>query len=297
MNFLSLSLRSIQVALVRGVSVLRTAIDFFLEDRARRLSASLAYYTLFAFVPTLLLALAIAAAFVGKDAAAGELDEQLTAVLGPEAADQIQSAIAALWDSGQSWNFALFGIGVVIFSASILFVAWRDILELVWNVPYESGLRRTVATRAIGALVPIIAGLLLTFTMILQTAVTFVQELVWTDALLAAALRTAGAAAQAVLGVLTLGLLYRYSVRSGRPTWRQVLPPCVFVSVVFAVGFWGYGIYLRTVGTSSVTGAASSVVLGLVVVYYAAQSLLLGAELIKVRRSASDEEIRYTPFT
>ena len=175
MNFLSLSLRSIQVALVRGVSVLRTAIDFFLEDRARRLSASLAYYTLFAFVPTLLLALAIAAAFVGKDAAAGELDEQLTAVLGPEAADQIQSAIAALWDSGQSWNFALFGIGVVIFSASILFVAWRDILELVWNVPYESGLRRTVATRAIGALVPIIAGLLLTFTMILQTAVTFVQ--------------------------------------------------------------------------------------------------------------------------
>ena len=71
----------------------------------------------------------------------------------------------------------------------------------------------------------------------------------------------------------------------------------MFVSVVFAVGFWGYGIYLRTVGTSSVTGAASSVVLGLVVVYYAAQSLLLGAELIKVRRSASDEEIRYTPFT
>ena len=281
---MSLLFRSAKVKVRSGASVLRTAINFFLEDRARRLSASLAYYTIFAFVPILSLALAIAAAFMGSTAAAGELDGQLTAIFGSSTADQIQSMLVALWDSNQSWNFAIFGIGVAVFSASVLFVAWRDILELIWDVPYESGLRRTLSTRAVGAMVPVIAGLLLTLTMVLHAAVSFVQELLWTDALLNAVLRTAASAVQTVLGALTLALLYRYSVRFDRPTWRQVFPSCVFVSVVFAVGFLSFGIYLRTIGTTGFTGAASSVVLGLVVVYYALQSLLLGAEIIKVRR-------------
>jgi membrane protein len=281
---LSLSFRSAKVDARRGASVLRTAVNFFLEDRARRLSASLAYYTIFTFVPILSLALAIAAAFMGSDVAAGEFDGQLTAIFGSSTADKLQSMLVALWDSNQSWNFAIFGVSVAVFSASVLFVAWRDVLELIWDVPYESGLRRKLSTRAVGALVPVIAGLLLTLTMVLHAAVSFVQELLWTDALLNAVLRTTASAVQTALGVLTLALLYRYSVRSDRPTWRQVLPSCVFVSVVFAVGFFIFGIYLRTIGTTSLTGAASSVVLGLVVVYYAIQSLLLGAEIIKVRR-------------
>lgn len=281
---MSLSFRSAKVDARRGASVLRTAVNFFLEDRARRLSASLAYYTIFTFVPILSLALAIAAAFMGSDVAAGEFDGQLTAIFGSSTADKLQSMLVALWDSNQSWNFAIFGVSVAVFSASVLFVAWRDVLELIWDVPYESGLRRKLSTRAVGALVPVIAGLLLTLTMVLHAAVSFVQELLWTDALLNAVLRTTASAVQTALGVLTLALLYRYSVRSDRPTWRQVLPSCVFVSVVFAVGFFIFGIYLRTIGTTSLTGAASSVVLGLVVVYYAIQSLLLGAEIIKVRR-------------
>ena len=281
---MSLSFRSAKVDARRGASVLRTAVNFFLEDRARRLSASLAYYTIFAFVPILSLALAIAAAFMGSDVAAGELDGQLTAIFGSSTADKLQSMLVALWGSNQSWNFAIFGVSVAVFSASVLFVAWRDVLELIWDVPYESGLRRKLSTRAVGALVPVIAGLLLTLTMVLHAAVSFVQELLWTDALLNAVLRTTASAVQTALGALTLALLYRYSVRSDRPTWRQVLPSCVFVSVVFAVGFFIFGIYLRTIGTTSLTGAASSVVLGLVVVYYAIQSLLLGAEIIKVRR-------------
>ncbi|MEM9747092.1 MAG: YihY/virulence factor BrkB family protein [Actinomycetota bacterium] len=271
------------------VDLVRRAVEQFLEDRAKRLSAGLAYYTLFALVPTLLLTVAIAAAFVGKEAAAGELEQQMTSWLGANAAEQIQQAIGAMWESGQRSNFALFSAGVVVFSTTILFVAWRDVLEVIWEVPYQSGLRTSLLNRATGVLVPVAAGLLLATTLLLQTGVTFVQQLVRTG-VLDVALRVAGALAQGVLGVGALAVMYRYSVRTGRPTWREVLPASLFVAVVLAIGLWGYGVYLRTIGVSSVTGAASSVVLGLVVIYYMAQALLFAAELIKVGRQRSPGE-------
>ncbi len=269
--------------------VLKVAASEFLKDRAKRLGAGLAYYTLFALIPSLLFSVAIAAAFVGKEAAAGGLQEQLVGVFGADAARQIEDAIAALWENNDRSNFALFSLAVVLYSASVLFVAWRDSVELIWEVPYESGLETSLRARAFAILVPVAAGLLLAATMIVQGLVTFVQGFL--DGLLIdAALRTAGAIGQIVIGIAALGALYRYSARTRRPGWHEILPASVFVVVVLGIGFWGYGIYLRFVGVASVTGAASSVVLGLVVIYYSAQTLLFGAEVIKVLRRRNTGE-------
>jgi membrane protein len=261
--------------------VLKEALLFFRADRARRLSAGLAYYTLFALIPSLLFAVAVAAAFVGKEAAAGGLEEQLTNVLGPEAAAQIEEAIATVWENTDSSGFALFSVGIVLYSASILFVAWRDSVELIWEVPFEPGLHVTLRSRAFAMLVPVIAGLLLAGTMIMQSLVTFVQG-IFDGELIDAAVRTLSAAAQVVFGLAALSVLYRYSARKRRPDWRDILPASIFVGVVLGIGYWAYGLYLRAVGVNSVTGAAAGVVLGLVVIYYSSQVLLLGAEIIKV---------------
>lgn len=273
--------------------VLRESLLFYRRDRAKRLSAGLAYYTLFALIPSLLFAVAIAAAFVGREAAAGGLEEQLTNVLGPEAAAQIEEAIAAVWENSDGSGFALFSVGVVLYSASILFVAWRDSVELIWEVPFEPGLHVTLRSRAFAMLVPVIAGLLLAATMILQGLVTFVQGIL-DGALFDAAVRTLSAAAQVLIGLAALCALYRYSARSRRPDLRDILPSGIFVAVVLGIGYWAYGLYLRVVGVASVTGAASSVVLGLVVIYYSSQVLLLGAEIIKVldaRRTDAREDV------
>ncbi len=261
--------------------VLRDAASEFFRDRAKRLGAGLAYYTLFALIPSLFFSVAIAAAFVGREAAAGGLQEQLSNVLGPDASRQIESAIATMWESSDRSNFAFISLGVILYSASVLFVAWRDSVELIWEVPYESGLQRTLRTRAFAILVPIAAGLLLAATMIMQGLLTFVEGILDSQ-LIDAALRTAGAVGQVALSMAALGALYRYSARARRPVWRDILPASIFVVVILGIGFWGYGIYLRFFGVSSVTGAAGSVVLGLVVVYYSAQTLLFGAEMIKV---------------
>jgi membrane protein len=263
------------------VAVLKDASVVFFEDRVRRLSAGLAYYALFALVPTVLLSATIAAAFVGRDAAAGELSEKLSGVLGPEFAAQIEDAVALLWESTDGSGFALFSIGVILFSASVLFSAWRDTIQLIWEVPYEPSLKTTLRTKLFAVLVPIFAGFFLVVTLILQGAMTFVQEFVSAPAL-DTVLRLGGSVLQFALGVAALGFLYSRSTTVGRPAWVDIWPATLLVSVVLMVGFWGYGLYLRFVGTSSVTGAASSVILGLVVIYYTAQVLLFGAEVIKV---------------
>jgi len=268
--------------------VLRDATSEFLRDRAKRLGAGLAYYTLFALIPSLFFSVAIAAAFVGREAAAGGLQEQLSNVFGPDAARQVESAIATMWESSDRSNFAVISLGVILYSASVLFVAWRDSVELIWDIPYETGLQRTLRTRAFAILVPIVAGLLLAATMILQGLLAFVEGILDSQ-LIDAALRTAGAASQVALSMAALGALYRYSARARRPGWREILPASVFVVVILAIGFWAYGVYLRFFGVSSVTGAAGSVVLGLVVVYYSAQTLLFGAEIIKVLRERQED--------
>ncbi len=167
------------MALARsGGSVLREAAGAFQEDRCRRLGAGLAYYALFALVPTLLLTAMIAATLVGREAVEGELADQLDEFVGPESAAAVQDAVAGLWQNTDTSSFALVSILVVAYSSSILFVAWRDTLEIVWDVPYEADLFISLRSRAFGALVPITAGLLLAAVLILEVVVGFVGELV-----------------------------------------------------------------------------------------------------------------------
>lgn len=281
----------LKASVTSGFDILREASRLFFEDRAKRLSAGLAYYALFALVPSLFVAVGVAAAFVGREAAAGELATQMSGVLGADASEQLETAIASLWTSTNRSNFALFGLAAVVYSASVLFTAWRDSIEFVWGVPYDAGFEITMRTRAFAVLVPIGMGLLLAATMVLQALLTFVEEFVGSG-LIDATLRSASALLQTAVAVLALTVLYRRSARNTRPPWQSAWPAAVLVVLVLDVGYWAYGLYLRVVGSSSVTGAASGAVLGLLVVYYSAQVLLFGAEVVQVidERDKADEE-------
>jgi membrane protein len=267
--------------LVTAVEVARDAQRAFKVDRGKRLSAGLAYYSIFALVPTIFLAVAIAGAVVGQEATEGRLVARLDDVLGAAAAKQIEDAVVALRESTNSSGFALISAGVVVYSASALFVAWRDTLELIWDVPYESGLATSLRSRAFGALVPVGAGILLATIVLLELLVAFAEQLVSSD-LLDAILRMTGTIIPTLSAVVALSLFYRYTTRTRRPEWREVWPGTIVASIAIAVASWGYGLYVRFVGSNSVAGAATAVVVGLVFVYYVAQILLFGAEVIRV---------------
>lgn len=212
-----------------GIDVLRTSARTFQRHRARRLSAGLAYYSLFAFIPTLFIATAIGAAFFGEEATEGRLADRLDGAVGAASAEQIEEAVAALWKNTEASAFAVVSVGLLVYSASALFVAWRDALNVIWDVPYQSGLETSIRSRAFGALVPISVGI--------------------------------------------------------------VLASVLLVEMVLA---WSYGIYVRIYGSSSAVGAASSAVLGIVLVYYSAQVLLYGTEVVRACADHRGRPIRPT---
>ena len=263
-----------------AIDVLRLASPAFLRHRARRLGAGLAFYSLFALVPTVFLALAIVAAIFGEEATEGILVDRLDGILGDEVAKQMEEAVGALWENSNTSGFAIVTAVVVVYSASILFVAWRDSLEAIWELPYRSGLKSSIRGRVFGALVPIALGVVLATIVLVEVVTALAGDLV-TSPLLDAVINAVATISPTVASILALVLVYRLSTRL-RPRWNDIWPGALVAALALAVLAWGYGLYVRMFGSSSAAGAASSVVLALAFVYYSAQVLLFGAEVISI---------------
>ena len=242
----------------RAVAVLGAARRSFLDHRARRFGAGLAYYALFALIPTMFLALTIVAALFGTEATEGRLVDRLDGIVGDEAAQQIEEAVASLWENTNTSGFAIVTLAVVVYSASILFVAWRDTLEDIWELPYRSGLETTIRSRVYGALVPLGAGILLSAIVIVELLAALAGEFI-TAPLLDAIIRAVEMISPTVVSVLALGLVYRVSTRL-RPRWRDIWPGTIVAAdgelpIVNDTG----GSALSTAGTGDVlTGVVSA---------------------------------------
>ena len=270
--------RRFKAFIVTGIEVLRLAAGTSLRHRTRRLGAGLAFYSLFALAPTVFLAFAIVAAIFGREATEGRLVERLDDIVGVELAEQLETAVGDLWENSNTSGFAIVTLVVLVYSASILFVAWRDSLEAIWGVAYRSGLETTIRSRVFGALVPVAVGILLAGIVFVELLTALAGDLV-TSPLLDAVIGAVGAISPTFASVLALALLYRLSTRL-RPSWRDVWPATLLVALALAILAWGYGLYVRLYGGSSAAGVAGTVVLGLAFVNYAAQILLYGAEVI-----------------
>ena len=261
-----------------AIDLLRLAGGAFARHRARRLGAGLAYYSLFALVPTLFLALAIVATVFGEEATEGRLVDRLDDVVGTETAEQIEEAVAAVWENSNTSGFAIVTAVVVVYSASILFVAWRDTLEAIWELPYRTGLKTSIRRRIFGAMGPIAAGILLATVVLIEILAALAADLV-TSPVLDAIIQAMQTISPTVVSVFALALVYRVSTRV-RPRWYDIWPGTLLTALALGVLAWGYGLYVRLFGSSSAAGVAGTVVLGLVFIYYSAQILLFGAEVI-----------------
>jgi membrane protein len=256
------------------------------SDRAVRLGASLAYYSLFALIPTLALAVSLASVFFGQEEVSQQVYDAISDVVGTDVARLIVSAIERVDDSSPVGFLPLVSLGVLLFSATLLFVAWREIVGIIWDVPREHGLKATLRRRGFAVAAVLGAGVMLTLMMLVQAMIGSVADFFDLDAigLLATA---ASSLASTAIGVLVLAVLFKYSPGTD-VEWKSVWLPAVLTMVLLAVGAHGYGWYVERFGLNSAAGVAGTVFLGLVFVYYAAQILLYGVEIVKVghRRAA-----------
>ena len=265
----------------------------FLEDRALRLGAGLAYYGVVTMAPMLVLLLGIAGLVVGEEALTGEVATSLAGAFGEETAQFLQDAITSLDVVGSFANLTVIGLVALIFTASVLFVAWKDALNVIWHIDYRGGVRDTIQKRLFGfAVVGGLAALLVAI-LVAEMVLAMIDGFLSDDPVIDTALRVAGSAVPIVLGMLLLGMVFRFGP-DVEVSWHSIWPGTLLTSALVVMVAWGYGVYVDT-ANSTVAGVAASAMLLIVLVYFVAQIFMFGAEFIKVLERRRDPDSVSSP--
>lgn len=259
--------------------LIRDSVYGWINNRAQRKGAALAFYTVFSLAPVLIIAIAIAGAFFGEEAALGEIVEQVRDLVGQEGAQAVQLMIENAQRPGAGVAATVIGVLVLLIGATTAFAELKDGLDQIWEVPEEkmSGVWYLLRTR------------LLSFGLILGIGFLLLVSLV-VSAILAALGKYLGPtgplleAANALFSFIMIMSLFAtiYKVLpSIRIAWRDVWVGAAITALLFVIGKSLIGLYLGNSAITSTYGAAGSLILVLFWVYYSAQIFLLGAEFTK----------------
>jgi membrane protein len=255
------------------------------EDKAPRLAAALSYYALFAIAPLLVIVIAIAGLFFGEEAARGAIAGQLQGLVGEQSAQTIQEMVANAGSNRSSGIFAtIVGIVTLVFGALGVFGQLQDALNTIWEVQPKPN----------RGWMEVIKDRLAPFTMVLGIAFLLLVSLVISAALAALGKFFGGifpgfALVGQILnfvvsfGVITLlfAMMYKY-LPDVKIAWSDVWIGAAATALLFTIGRLLIGLYLGRSSTASSYGAAGSLVIVLIWVYYSAQILFFGAEFTQV---------------
>jgi membrane protein len=266
------------------VRLLGGAVAAWWNDNLLRLGASLAYYTLFAVAPILIVAVAVAGAAFGEDAVRGEVAAELQGLLGPDAASAVEALLkGARRPDGSVLAFGL-GLLATMLAAGGVFLELQAALNIVWRVPPHPGvrIREYLWNRAQAFGVVLAIGFLLLVSLALGAALSAV--IAWFGArmpTLAAGLGVLNMALALGLNAVLFALLFKVlpDVPLG---YRTVAAGGLMTAALFVVGRTLIGLYIGQAGTASSYGAVGSVAVLLLWVYYSSQIVLIGAEFTRL---------------
>lgn len=260
-----------------------TASDWS-DDNATRLAAALAFYTVLSIAPLLVLAIAIVSLVFGEDAARGQVASELAGIVGPQAGEGIQTVIQHADSPSGGAIGSIVSVVVLLFGASGVFGELQAALNTIWEVKPKPGLGIKGFLRA----------RLFSFTMVLSVAFLLLVALV-----LSAGLSAVGAFFEHKLpggaglwqvinfvisfGVITVlfALIFK-TVPDVRIEWRDVWMGAALTALLFTIGKFALGLYLGRASVASPYGAAGSIIVLVIWVYYATQILFMGAEFTQV---------------
>ncbi|MEP6739223.1 MAG: YihY/virulence factor BrkB family protein [Caldimonas sp.] len=259
----------------------RQAIASWIDDYAPSMGAALAYYTLFSIAPLLLIVISIAGLVFGESAARGQIFAELRGLMGEQGAAAVQVMLQNVSKPAQGAIGTAVGVGVLLVGAMSVFGELQNALDRIWRAPARAD-RSTVWS--------LIHSRLLSFGMILGVGFLLIVSLVASAALTALGKFWApvfgGWAGLAegvnfvlsfVLITTTFAMIYKIIPRVS-VAWRDVWVGAAVTALLFTVGKFLIGFYIGTSGFASVFGAAGSLAVLLLWMYYSAQIFLLGAE-------------------
>ena len=282
----------VRAARIMG-GLVKDTYEAWLRDNARQLGAALAFYTALSLAPLVVLMTVIAGQLFGDEAAAGQLAQRIETVVGGSAAAVIETVIANASTTGSGVVATLVSIGTLIFGGSGMFAQLRKTLNWLWQLEPKpgNGLLRTVRDRLLSILMLFIAGSLLILILMLDTIIGAMNRAfgplapILPDFIeLVRLLRTLQMVKFFVgFGVFMLlfALIYK-TVPNASVAWKDAWIGGAATSLLFTLGNFLIGSYLRHSTVGSAYGAAGSLVALLVWVYYSAQVFFFGAEFTQI---------------
>lgn len=266
---------------------LRQAGRFWVEDNAAYLSAAVAYYALFSVAPLAVLAVDLSAIAYGEAAAQNRLADFLENFIGPGAAQGVQNLVLQVRQPAVNWWTGLLAFGLLLFTAANLFVQVQKGLFMIWKLPPVPGvgvIHGTVSTYLAAIAMVVVVGLFGMTLLIGSTFLGFFIEwsgdwlpggpLVW---------RLGDLVLMLCLVSLLVALTFRL-LSERRIPWQKLWRGAVVTTLLLVLGKIAFAWYIYFMGSNLATvyGAASSLIVFLIWVYYCAQILFLGAEVIRV---------------
>lgn len=252
-------------------------------DKAPRLAAALAYYTVFSLAPFLIVVIAVAGLVFGQDAVRGQLDNQIEGLVGAQGADIIQELLQNAQRPADNIIATVIGLVTLLLGAGGVFGQLQDALNTVWNVqPRPMTFWQTLKARFFSFAMVLGVGFLLLVSLVITTVLSAFNQVMagWLPGLDALWQIVNFAVSFGIITVL-FALIYKL-LPDTDVRWRDVWVGAAFTSLLFGIGRFVLGLYLGGGAVASPYGAAGSLVVVLLWIFYSAQILLFGAEFTQV---------------
>ncbi|MBI3942837.1 MAG: YihY/virulence factor BrkB family protein [Chloroflexi bacterium] len=268
-------------------TLLKDTFNAWNEDKAPRLAAALAYYTIFSMAPLLIIVIAIAGLVFGEAAVRGQIVGQIQGLVGEEGAQLIQTMIENAGEKNSGIFATIIGVVTLVLGAMGVFGQLQDALNTIWEVAPKPG----------GGIKDILGNRLLSFAMVLSIGFLLLVSLVVSAGLAALGKFATNVSPGFSIGLQVVNLLVSFAVTTvlfagiykflpdAKIDWEDVWIGAAITSLLFTVGRFLIGLYLGYSSAASAYGAAGSLVIVLLWIYYSAQILLLGAEFTQVYAS------------
>ncbi|CAN5203064.1 YihY/virulence factor BrkB family protein [soil metagenome] len=282
-------------------SVLKKCVKGFADNKIPKLSASLAYYTIFSLGPLLIVILFLTSIFFGREAVEGSIYSQIESFVGSEAAIQIQDIIKNASLSSESHVAAIIGVITLLIGATTVFAEIQDSINMIWGLKLKptAGIWVLVKTRLLSF--GVIASL--GFILLVSLGVTYIVDAI-SDRLLGnfPVAVPVFYVINTILTLIIVSCLFAVIFKvlpDAKIAWKDVMAGALATAILFMLGKFGITFYIGKSNIGSTYGTAGSLVVLLVWVYYSSFILYFGAEFTKawaVRFGGEIDPNEYTAF-
>jgi len=258
--------------------------DQWRDDNAMTLGAALAFYTIFSMAPLLIVVIAIVGFILGEHTVQTEIVKRVQELIGSQGADAVRTMIRAAYRPGTGLWATVIGIFVILFGSTSALVMLKQALNIVWgakpdpNAPYWN----LVKERLLSVALILFIGFLLILSMLLSVALSFVTGFFHHILPLPSSfIQAADFGISVLLITLLFALIYKI-LPDVEIAWTDVWVGSVITAVLFSLGKFLIGMYLGRSSIASAYGAASSLAVVLMWIYYCSQIFFIGAEITQV---------------